>query len=346
MKVYYSSNLRSKDKGLWGWSQKTNWEFEYGATKHYIPAIYRFSKGIVFDVITILDERKLQKFFEKYEAIEEKLTPLQIRCVEQEHPYQAVPISGIWINGRPVEDGYSSSGSISIPWIHQGDKLTVIKNAYSSILKDISCFAYKRFCVPYPPATSRFQKLLRVLKMDKVNSIKLLTYPVERFLPLDIHFEMSISQKMKQLSFNHPITGVEHILYFQGVESVSLPLGVGEEHTLYIMRSMYEIKPELPQGDTLQFNSSTQYIEPPQVSDKEYIPASASSIGVIGGADGPTSIFISSEGEDKSVPRGINCLPLHSCYSVPSFQQEKTWNFFLEGINTKDRDSMEYNFQL
>ena len=98
-----------------GLPQRTSWQFEYAGAKRYIPFIYHFSKGIVFDVITILNETKLREFFEKYEDIEETLTPLQKRCVEQEHPYQAVPISKIWINGKQVEGGYSSSGSMSIP---------------------------------------------------------------------------------------------------------------------------------------------------------------------------------------------------------------------------------------
>lgn len=346
MKVYYNSSLWSKGKGLWGWPQKANWKFEYGGMKNYIPVIYRFPKGIVFDVITILDERNLHEFFEKYEPIEERLTSLQKRCIEQEHPYQDVPISEIWINMKKVEDGYSSSGFINIPWIHQGAELAMIKRSYSSILKDTSCFACRRFCVPYPPADSKYQKLLRTLNMDKVNSIKLSTYPVKRFLPLDIHFKISSNEKMKHLSFNHPVTGLEHTLYFQGVESTNLPAGVGEDHTIYIMQLMYEIVPALPQGDTLQFNSSIQYTEVPKVSNGKYVPTSTASIGIIGGADGPTSIFISSKGKGQAVPSGFHGQPLHSCYSVPSFQKEETSHFILEGINTKDRDSMEYNFQL
>ena len=223
MKVYYNSSLWSKGKGLWGWPQRTNWQFEYAGAKRYIPVIYRFSEGIVFDVITILDETKLRKFFEKYDAIEETLIPLQRRCVEQDHPYQAVPISEIWINGKQVEGGYSSSSSMSIPWVRQDDELIPVRKAYSSILKNVACFACERFCVPYPPADSKFQKLLRFLHMDRVNAIKLSTYPVNRFIPLDIRFKMSADEKQKELYFNHPITGIKHILYFQNAEFMELP---------------------------------------------------------------------------------------------------------------------------
>lgn len=345
MKIYYDSSLWRKGKGLRGWIQRTNWQFEDAGMKRYIPAIYRFSRGIVFDVITIIDETKLRKFFEKYEGIEETLTPLHKRCVEQEHPYQAVPISKIWINGKQVEGGYSSSGAISIPWVRQDDKLILVRKIYSSILKDTACFACERFCVPYPPADSKIKKLLRFLRMDRVSKIKLSTYPVIWFFPLDIHFEISVAEKEKQLCFNHPVTGIKHTLYFQSAKSMELPSGGGKNRDLYIMQSMYEIEPALPQGDILQFGSSIQYTEAAEISDDRFSPATASSIGIIGGADGPTSIFISSKREEKAVPYGLHGLPLHNCYSVPSFEKEEISNFVLEGINTKDRDSNEYSFQ-
>ncbi|WP_313758103.1 hypothetical protein [Tissierella sp.] len=53
-------------------------------------------------------------FYEKYKDIEGNLTPLEECIIEQESPYQAMTIKDILINGRKVEEGYSSSGSICI----------------------------------------------------------------------------------------------------------------------------------------------------------------------------------------------------------------------------------------
>ncbi|WP_454054895.1 hypothetical protein [Clostridium sp. Marseille-Q7071] len=63
MKIYYNSSMWNRGKGICGLTQRVNWQFEFGGTKRYIPVIYRFSKGIVFDIITILDETKLHEFF-------------------------------------------------------------------------------------------------------------------------------------------------------------------------------------------------------------------------------------------------------------------------------------------
>ncbi|WIV13730.1 sodium ion-translocating decarboxylase subunit beta [Proteiniborus sp. MB09-C3] len=344
MKVYYNSSIWSKGKGPCGLAQKTNWEFEYAGTKRIIPAIYRFSQGIVFDIITILDEKKLRKFFEKYEAIEETLTPLQRRCAEQEHPYQSVPIKEIFINEKQVENGYSSSGAMSIPWEKQNDELISLQRAYSSILKDTSCFACERFCVPYPETDSKIQKLLRFLRLIKVDKIKLCTYPMEEFFPLDIHFKMSVNEEQKELCFNHPITGIKHTLFFQNAETTEFPITINRNRILYNMHLMYEIEPALPQGDTLQFGTSIQYTEPEPIVDG-FSPDSASSIGIIGGADGPTAIFISSSDKGKKIPCGHHGLPLHSCLSVLSFQNEDASNFIIEGINIEKYGSYEYNLQ-
>lgn len=340
MKVYYDSSLWSEGKGLCGFPQKVNWQFEHGGVRRFIPVIYRFSKGVVFDVITITDEIKLNEFFEKYESIEEQLTSIQKRCAEQEHPYQAVPIKEILINDKQ-SGNYSSSGTISIPWLQNDDELKLLRKSYSFILKDVTCFACERFCVPYSNTKSIGQKLLNIFRINKVKSLKLSTYPVQKFFPLNIHFQMLIEEKQKEISFKHPVSGITHILYYQDVEFVEMPLCRDENRKLYVAQSLYEISPELPQGDTLQFNSSIQYSE---TQEDKFSPTAASSIAIIGGADGPTAVFITAKNKEKMIPVGIHELPLHSCFSVPKLYKKSTSNFVIEGININNFDSKEYNF--
>ena len=343
MKVHYSSSLWGKDKGLLGVPQKINWEFEYARGKRCIPIIYHFPKGIVFDIITFLDEAKLHEFFQKYESIEERLTPLQRRCAEQEHPYQGLSIKEIWINGEQVEGGYSSSSAISIPWEEQNAELISMRKAYSSVLKGVTCFACERFCVPYPETGSMIQKLKRFFRLERVSTLKLTTHTVEKFFPLDISFEVSDAKTQKEVCFQHPITGTNHTLYFQGTEAVEIPLGEGGNQSFYATQAIYEIDPELPYGDRLQFNSSMQYTEPKPTGDR-FAPTAAASIGIIGGADGPISVFLTTINNREGMPKGKHGLPLHSCCSVPGFYKDDTSRFVLEGINIKELDSQEYKF--
>ncbi|MDD2497706.1 MAG: hypothetical protein PHT78_14530 [Desulfitobacteriaceae bacterium] len=332
MKTYYSSSLWCKDKGLPGTAQKLNWQFAYAGSNRCIPVIYRFAKGIVFDVITSLDEARLRAFFGKYGSVEEKLTPLERRCAEQEHPYQDVHFKEIWINGKRVENGYSSSSGISIPWVRQDDELKLVRKAYSALLKETACFACARFCVPYPETDSKMEKLRRFFRLERVKSLKLSTFPVQWFFPLDIYFEISPQEKERMICFKHPRTSTTHTLYFQNAELVEVPLGANGKRRIYVGQLMYEIEPALPAGDKLTFNSSFQYTEPPE--DK-FSPAAASSIGIIGGADGPTAVFVTANNKEEAIPRGLHGLPLHRCFSLPGFHQKDTMHFVLEGINTE-----------
>jgi hypothetical protein len=86
-----------------------------------------------------------------------------------------------------------------------------------------------------------------------------------------------------------------------------------------------------------------QYTRTKKAKDK-YTPTAGASIGIIGGAFGPTGIFLSGKGKEENPPKGLHGLPLYSCFSVPSFEREGTYHFFLEGINTIKYDSSEYNY--
>jgi hypothetical protein len=119
-------------------------------------------------------------------------------------------------------------------------------------------------------------------------------------------------------------------------------MGEDGNRSFYAVQAMYEIEPALPQGDSLQFNSSIQYTEIPEDG---FSPTAASSIGIIGGAHGPTAIFVTAKNKEETVPRGVHGLPLYSCFSVPGFSKEDALHFVLEGINIKHCDSKEYNFQ-
>ncbi len=103
-----------------------------------------------------------ENFLKINEAIEQRLTPIERLCAEQEHPYQSIPIKEIWINGKQVEGGYSSSSMMSIPWLQQDDELIPVRKAYSSILKDRVCFACQRFFVYHTiKQPLKWKKLLR-----------------------------------------------------------------------------------------------------------------------------------------------------------------------------------------
>lgn len=329
LKVYYNSSLWSSKKGICGLPQKVDWEFEYRGAKCFIPYIFRFSKGIVFDIITILDEEKLKEYIDKYESIEEKLTTSERRCAEQEHPYQSVSIKEIWINDNKVDE-YSSSSSIYLSSIQENIELKPMKEAYSHILENKASFGYERYYIPYSKADSKIKDMLRFLRLYSINNLKFSTHNTSLFIPLKLQFDMNIKEDTKEIVFEHPSTGTNHTIYFKRGENFEYPVSIDKTASIYAVQSIYEINPPLQDGDSLQFNSSISYTVELD-NNKMYNPTSAASIGIIGGADGPSSIFLSSKS---------------SCISVPSFKKEDIAHFMIEGINTNKYDAREYRFKL
>ena len=59
-------------------------------------------------------------------------------------------------------------------------------------------------------AIQNFKKYCVFFRLYKVKTIKIVTYPVKNFLPLDIHFEIPVDKNQKEISFNHPLTGTTH----------------------------------------------------------------------------------------------------------------------------------------
>ncbi|HZW48825.1 MAG TPA: Na+-transporting methylmalonyl-CoA/oxaloacetate decarboxylase subunit beta [Bacillota bacterium] len=339
MKVYYNSSLWNKGKGPVGLSQKINWQFEHAGIKHCIPVIYHFPKGIVFDLITFLDEAKLSEFISKYENIDAKLTPLLRRCAEQEHPYQPLHWKEIWLNGQKVEQNYTSSSRLSVPWQQEGDVLLPLRKAYASVLKHTRCFACTRFCLPYPKAKSALQKVAHVLRLNRIQDVRLVTLPEQWFSLLDLKYDITAAEETRIIHFTHPITGIKHTLYYQETEEIEIPFGSQGIRNFYAHHGLYEIDPTLPAGDSLLFGSGSQFIKSIQQQSKQN---EAASIGIIGGADGPTSLLLSENGHS---PNGLHGLPLHACLSAPTLKKDNTAHFVLEGINTMKLPSQTYSLK-
>lgn len=330
MKVHYTASLWAEEKGACGVVQKTDWEFEHLGLKRYIPCIYHFREGIVFDLLTFLDADKMKAYFEKYAELEDKLSHIERRRAMQEHPYQDVNISEIWINGHKVE-GFSSSASTSIPFAKENSELLPVQKEYSSVLGEDACFNCHRFCVPYPQTGSAVQRLLRTLK--------LVTNEQRRFYPVDLCFTLSEEESQKGISFVHPVTGVKHHMYFQLDEIIELPQTIDKEQHLYSAAANYEIEPPLKQNDRLQFDSSISGTR------KSTTPSnSASSIGIIGGAYGTVGISIADK--DKSgIPCGPHGLPLNTCFSVITLEKPRAAQFVMQGLDTKAGDSIVFEFK-
>lgn len=340
MKIKYSSSLWKEERGLSGSPQKVNWRFDHRGNKCIIPFIYRFSKGIVFDVITFLDDKDLHDFFDKYEAIERSLTSFQRKCAEQEHPYQTLSIKDIWVDGKQVEGSRTSSSIVDIHWSSMDRSITaVLGKGYGSVIDGCESYGIQRYCMSYPKVDSKVQRIMRFFRLNRIRNIKFNTMPVKEFSPLNITFQLSDKVREKEIEFEHPKTGIIHRLYFQNPEPVEIPVEAKKDQSIFVVNVNYEIEPAFSEGDSLKFENGVKNQE---LINGEFNSGSAAAIGIIGGTSGPTAICFGTSSNEEMRKLGVKGLPLHNCFSVTSFRKEDTWEFHIEGIQLHKNDIGEY----
>ena len=311
MNVYYDASLWHNGKGRKGRPQKVDWKFKYGKTEYVIPMLYRFPKGLVFDIHWHVDPTHLQTFLEKYGVMEEQLFVLQERCASQEHPYQKIPLQEIWVQGVRVEVPVASSDSWS------AEKVSP---------------ACERVCVPYPKTSSWIQKFLRFFSLAKITDLKIVTAPTRIFSPIDLSFTLFCDKSCQSIEFHHPTTKKVHTLHFQEFEILKIPAESGIDSSCRIVQAAYEIEPELLPQETLEFSLDYR-----QVPSNE-----ATAIGFIGSSKGATSIFVSSESSDFPRSLGMHGLPLYGCV----FSLNSTHSVLLEGISSCLHDEQEFVFSV
>lgn len=336
MKIYYDSSLwYTKEKSRkqveeCKSKQKINWEFEYLGQKHYIPYVYRFKKGIVFDIITPIGDEVFKAYIKKYEAVDFS-DEAQRGEIEEVHPYQSIKLSKIWINGVKVEKGYSSSASLCSSIQDDEGMYKKFKKAYREILKDEIHFGVERCCIPYPKAAEGFQKFKRIKRGDVIKNLKFETREVERHYHLEKKFKLSSDKPTYEFEMEHPVTKEKYVLSFERGEEDRWQM---EDLQCYVTSATYEITPPLKMGERLNIDSSINYSKKPR-KKSAYEPEStcSASIGIIGGADGPTVMFLTGKAEKKE------------CFSKITFEAQKEAEFELKEMYITETPRQIYEYE-
>ena len=330
MKPSYSSDFDKKSSFFIGRSQKTLRTFTLWGIRSCIPAVYRYKEGIVFDLFTFPEEEKVRNFYKAYAGKEDSFSPAPLRRLEGEHPCPNILPCTIRINGIPAAQ-WDSQNFLHMPWAPENENLKrVLEKTYGNFIKRESCFSCQRFRVTFPDPLIK-TGVLGALFPSRVVSLSLEFPSREIFFPLELEFTVSEregSGRYTEISFRHPETQILHTLYLQKEELERLP----GDTPLWVTPILYEIRPPLSSGEELCFDSS---ISIPQTGDGFGFSPEATgsaSIGIIGGADGPTAIFTGGL-DTKELPRGAHGGSLHYTFAKPSRQPETKANVFLLGIS-------------
>lgn len=341
MKVYYDASIWERQSSHKinekpGIKQWVNWRFNYLGKEYIIPCIYRFNKGIVMDIIQPLEERAIQEFKEKYKCLdEEELSVFEEEQIERDRPYKQVKLEKIWINEECIDGGWGSTGATYLAGYNEEERLLTVRESYSKHLQDYDSFHFQRIRISYPKIKRDKNRRKHFGRGQRIEHLKFTTRSEYRNTSIGESFTLSKENPRYEMTFVHPITAKKHQLSFKWEESIELSMPKIRKGKVYGELGSYKVIPALEKHESLIFDQSMQF-EQVEEHKKGHYSKEGGSIGIIGGASGPTAIFLA---------RKKDTTPIQYCYSkLSDCMQSHT--FYLESIRTLETKGQTYIFNI
>lgn len=328
MNVTFDSSLfANRPHRVKGTAQRVNLCFEYGGITHQIPTIYRFRQGLVLDIISIQDADTLRAFWNEWRHREDEAPDgLESPCVQID--------CAVRLDDKLCSKGQSSSFAMYQPWAQAelravadnedddipGHELQPFLDEYPELVSADSCFSVTRialFC------GSKAAQGFRKISLDIRRT--------ERLEPIGHHFMLNCSGEWQAESFVHP-SGNACQLHIRAAEELDMSkLFAGAKFVVRGSSAMarqldYYVEPPLKEDDRLYVQDASPAA---QVVLGSYAH-NASSIGIIGGADGPTAIFMAGK-HDEDAPR------VERIYTKPRDEMPSSVPIEIIGLYTQER---------
>lgn len=285
-----------------------NKTFLWGGEEWLAPALYCCSEGLVLDLLKKVPVETLRRFAEKWgmdenDAPQRELTAEEQDELEAENPMEERFRATVTVNGRElqVSTGY---GRYWYPngCCCEGEADGVL--THYGLPRDCGWVIW-RLCCPWGGKRLTPETLELTLTAEKTARVGV-TFTAEAG---------------KEVPLTDPRTGLPHIL-----RVISLKQETMEQNSL-LARGMvyprkytelrYTLEPPLPAGDfTVQDATPNDEVRFSSAEDGISMEGSAC-IGIIGGADGPTAIFVS-EKKDKATDA------VRTAYSSLRYEPAKT----------------------
>lgn len=299
--VYFGEgiwNHHSKDKP--GIELPVNKKFTWNGNVFHIPSIYSCSKGLVIDFCVEVEPSKIKEFLAKIELYgyrEDKWSDEVREEMHRSNPTDIRFFAEVVVNGkqlkrrngigfgwipeslRPEEGGWAEDSEIKQVMEHYGLDKTMGWSFHRT------SFAWATIRKP------TIKNLNLTMKAEDVSMVAL------RFATPKVGESIIITR---------PATGEEYTLTVEEIEEQQMDskrmerLHHGElEFPTYYKAMTYTLSPDLPGAqflvqDTVQSDQPRKKPQQKGKSGKDNI--AATSIAIIGGADGPTSVFLLSNG--------------------------------------------------
>ncbi len=292
----------TKGYGRAGKEIRIDKQFCWDNSNWFIPAIYLCSEGLVMDLCVEATAESIQAFIDKWnlnEEDEESFFEEDRMLAEHEHPLNVDVRAKMAINGRKLR---MSRGS-GLTWI-------------------------PKQCLPEGERTNREAGWIAEhygLDLNKGYGFHRMSFPwATKNKPVLKSMELTLEAspvslpgiRMKGLKagdlvrFMHPLTKVEHTLTVQSVEADEVAeRSLGNLQFAFpghYTRMTYTLLPDISDKN-ISLRDCNQSDQPRQrkdleLADKQRAGDFAASIGIIGGADGPTAIFLASPVKQSDAP--------------------------------------------
>lgn len=273
-KVYYTGNFwghHGLDRA--GKKIEINKEFEFAGKRWLIPSVYACGKGLVIDFCARIGAEEIQKFMEKWSLRPENDPPEEFSAdkmmeIEADSPFETYFRSEIEVNGRKTPQ-YRGCAVTWNPCIPDGavDRTEARAAVEHYGLDSSAGWVIRRNSYPWP-----------FKRRTEVRELSIALRPEARRLPGPC---FRLDKQGDRAEIIHPKTGEKYVLTALEIEDrvMTEQLRQGFEFPRNYRALRYKAEPKPPEGFAVVDRAR---------SDRPRRDASA--IGVIGGADGPTSL--------------------------------------------------------
>ncbi len=273
-------------------------QFEWAGRQWLLPAVYSCGKGLVIDFCMRVEAQEIRAFMGKWDLRQENdtcehFTQEQQMEIELDSPLHLDFDAQLELNGRKLLTSHGCSVCYN-PCLPDGMRNDLEAKWVVKHYALNPAYGWVIFRNAFPWAGQHRPKI-------KTLSLTMEQHPISIPGP---HFRVAAAGDT--VAFVHPASGKEYILTVQELEPHILPESCLDserwEYPSHFWAMSYTINPEIPDG-SLTIMDCAGSDRP-----KEKAPSSPAAMGIIGGADGPTAIFL--DRGESGQPRAA-CSSLH-----------------------------------
>lgn len=266
--------------------------FTWGGEEWLAPAMYCCGEGLVLDLLKKVPAEVLNRFAEKWGldengALQRELTPAEQEQMENENPLEERFRAEVTVNGRRLQQS-TGHGVCWVPGLPEsarwdGEAEQVV--AHYGLERNCG-WAIWRVCCPWNGGK---------LKPETVE----LTMTAEKEA---VDGGTFTAEPGKTVPLTDPRTGLTHTLRVLSLTMETMDRSllppVGMEFPTEYVEMQYTLEPPLPVGDFALVDAAPGDEARACKVENGLTAQESACIGIIGGADGPTAVFVSGKGDE------------------------------------------------